>query len=299
MFARDQDNRNGIGLDAIRVIETQSRLLQSHNLASRVVQQLGLAQLGPELKESHWLPDKFYASAALTQEDQTQRAATRLLSHLSVTSDPLRTYLISVKYSGTNSAVAVAITNAFVAEFLRSSRLQALNQQRSSVEDALSQMLVKLGDKHPSVTRAKIRLSAMDDMLEKQHRKAPKELLQDAGDNITQALGAYPSPNPRLVIGLLLLFGLVVGIAVSLWLEQNKWVEAFSHYLFDGHPSVGWVRPSEVLDADFVVLQASIKQQLLPATRQAVCTPTLCLASSNVGRAQRTVTIQSNHRFTR
>jgi uncharacterized protein involved in exopolysaccharide biosynthesis len=243
VFARDDESK--VGLDAVRVIETQSRLLQSPNLAHRVVQQLGLAQLGPELNERHWLPDTFFASAAHTKEDQTQWAATRLLSHLSVTSDPLRTYLITVKYSGTDSALAVVITNGFVAEFLRSSGLQTLIQQRASVESALSQLLVRYGDKHPNVTRAKSRLLAMDGLLEKQHRKDPKALLKDAGDNVTQAIGAYPSPNPGLVIGLLLLLGLVVGIAAALWLERNMWVEAFSHYLFDGRTPVDLFHTSE------------------------------------------------------
>ena len=69
--AKDEDSKSGpfIGLDLMRVIETQSRLLQSHDLARRVVQQLGLEQLRPEVSERHWLPDKFYASAANIQED--------------------------------------------------------------------------------------------------------------------------------------------------------------------------------------------------------------------------------------
>ena len=71
--AKDEDSKSGpsIGLDLMRVIETQSRLLQSHDLARRVVQQLGLEQLRPEVSERHWLPDKFYASAANIQEDET------------------------------------------------------------------------------------------------------------------------------------------------------------------------------------------------------------------------------------
>ena len=104
--AKDEDRRSApsISLDLMRVIETQSRLLQSHDLARRVVRQLGLEQLRPEVSERHWLPDKFYGSAANIKEDQTDRAATRLLSRLSVTSDLLRTYLIEVRYTGKDSA---------------------------------------------------------------------------------------------------------------------------------------------------------------------------------------------------
>ena len=100
------DDRRGpfIGLDLMRVIETQSRLLQSHDLARQVVRQLGLEQLRPEVSERHWLPDSFYRSAANIKEDEADRAATMLLSRLSVTSDLLRTYLIEVRYTGKDSA---------------------------------------------------------------------------------------------------------------------------------------------------------------------------------------------------
>ena len=190
--AKDEDSKSGpfIGLDLMRVIETQSRLLQSHDLARRVVQQLGLEQLRPEVSERHWLPDKFYASAANIQEDETDRAATRLLSRLSVKSDPLRTYLIKVRYTGKDSALAVVITNAFVAEFLRSSKLQTLSQQRSSAEATLSRQLAKFGDKHPRVTQAKMRLAATDDLLKEQLSEAPEVLLQAAGENVTKAIAA-------------------------------------------------------------------------------------------------------------
>ena len=107
------------------MIETQSRLLQSHDLARRVVQQLGLERLRPEVSETDWLPDKLYGTTKV-QEDETDRAAARLLRRLSVKSDP-RAYLIDVRYTSSNSALAVVITNAFVAESLRSSKLQMLS----------------------------------------------------------------------------------------------------------------------------------------------------------------------------
>ena len=73
-IAKDEDSKSGpfISLDLMRVIETQSRLLESHDLARRVVQQLGLEKLRPEVGERHWLPDKFYVSAANVQEDQQE-----------------------------------------------------------------------------------------------------------------------------------------------------------------------------------------------------------------------------------
>ena len=237
--AQDEDSNEGnkgsggpfVGLDLMRVIETQSRLIQSHDLARRVVQQLGLAQLGPEVSEWHWLPAKFYAGAANIQEDPTDQAVAMLLSRLSVKSDPLRTYLITVSYTGKDSALAVAITNAFLAEFLRSSKLQTLSQLRSTAEATLSRELAKFGDKYPRVTQAKLRLAATDDLIKKQFSEAPEVLLQHAGENVTNAIAVPSWPKPRFVIGLFLLVGLVVGIAVALWLERSRWGEAFSRYV--------------------------------------------------------------------
>jgi uncharacterized protein involved in exopolysaccharide biosynthesis len=244
VIARDEDKKDGYGLDLIRVIETQSRMLESYDLAGRVVKQLGLEQLEPELRQSHWLPNNFYASAAnISQEnrtqDQTQQAITTVLNRLSVSSDPLRTYLITVRYTGTDPALAVTITNAFVAEFVRSSKLQALNQQRASMQTALSEQLVRYGGKHPNAMRAKMRLLAADNLLSEELNRGPEALLESAGQTITKAIAATPSPNPRLVIGLSLLLGLLVGIAIALWLERSRWAKSFSHYLLEGHDSIG------------------------------------------------------------
>ena len=76
-----------------------------------------------------------------------------------------------------------------------------------------------------------MRLVATDNLLKEQLSVAPEALLQVAGENVTKAIAAPSSPNPRFVIGLLLLVGLVVGIAVALWLERSSWAEAFSRYV--------------------------------------------------------------------
>jgi uncharacterized protein involved in exopolysaccharide biosynthesis len=228
---KPEDSRSApsISLDLVRVIETQSRLLQSQDLARRVVQRLGLEQLRPEMSESRWLPDKFYGGAANIIEDPTDRAATRLLRRLSVTNDS-RAYLIEVRYTSRDSALAVVIANAFVAESLRSSKLQTLSLQRSSAEATLSRQLAKFGDKHPRVMLAKMRMAATDDLLKEQLSEAPEVILQSAGKNVTAAIAARSSPKPPFVIGLFLLVGLVVSIAVALWLERSRLAEAFSRY---------------------------------------------------------------------
>ena len=231
--AQDENSGNApfISLDLTRVIETQRSRLQSHDLARRVVQQLGLEKLRPEVSERHLLPDKFFGDAASTQEDQIDRAALRLLSRLSVESDLLHSYLITVSYTGTDPELAVTITNAFVVEFLRSCNLQRLYRQRSEAEATLSRELANFGDKYPRVIQAKMRLVATDNLLKEQVGVNPEILLQDAGENVTKAIRARRTPNPWFVVGLVLLVGLVLGIAVALWLERRSWAEAFSRYV--------------------------------------------------------------------
>ena len=231
--AKDEDSKGApsVSLDLMRVIETQSRLLQSQDLARRVVQQLGLERLQPELIESHWLPNPFHGSAADPKPDETDLAAAKLLRGLSVASDPLRTYLIKVRYTGTDSALAVVITNAFVAEFLRSSKLQTLSEQRSAAAAALSKQLAIFGDKHPNVIKAKMRLAAADELLKQQLSESPEALLRAAGENVTKAIAVPSKPSAKFVIGLLLFAGLLAGVASVLWLERSRWADLFSHYV--------------------------------------------------------------------
>ncbi len=218
-----------ISMDLVRVIETGTRMLQSHDLARRVVQQLGLEQLEPVVGQTRWLPDRLYRTPAATEEQLIDLAATKLARHLVVMSDP-RGYLIEVRYTDRDPALATAIANTFVAEFLRSSKLQALSQQRTLAEAILSRLHAKFGDKHPRVALAKSRLEATDGAMKQELAQSSEEVLQAAGENVTKAVAAPSGPNPRLVVGLLLLLGLAAGIAVALWLERHRWAAAFSRY---------------------------------------------------------------------
>jgi capsular polysaccharide biosynthesis protein len=147
-------------------------------------------------------------------------AAVRLLEDLSVTSDP-RAYLLTVSYRAENPQLAELITNAFVAELLRSAKLQALFKQRSLAQATLSIQLAKFGDKHPNVAQAKLRLTATDELLKKQLDEDYGTILKAAGENVTKAVSGPISF--KFVIVLLLLGGLVVGVGAALWLERDRW----------------------------------------------------------------------------
>jgi uncharacterized protein involved in exopolysaccharide biosynthesis len=195
-------------LDLGRIIETQSRLLQSNPLARRVVQQLGFERLHPLVNGS-----------AEAGGDEVDIAAKKLLAGLSVTNDP-HSYLLTIRFKAGTPELAETVTNAFVAELLRSATLQTLYKQRSLAEDTLSKQLAKFGDKHPGVAKARIRLAATDAQLEKEHNEAAEAILRSAGENVTKAIAVRASSN--LVIAVFLLFGLVIGVGAALWLERNR-----------------------------------------------------------------------------
>ncbi len=224
--AKDEDTKNApsISLDLSRVIETQARLLTSQDLARRVAQQLGLERLRPGLSEG-WLPTNFYASPAYTEEDKIDRAAAQLLRGVSVSTDP-RTYMIEVSYTAKDPELATVITNAFVTEFLRASRLQTLSLKRSLAATTLSQQLAIFGDKHPKAIKAKMMLAAADEQLKSQLSESPDVIRQNVGENVTVAIAAPATPRMPLVLGLLLLIGLALGTAAALWLERQKWADA-------------------------------------------------------------------------
>lgn len=219
-------------LDPTRVIETQSLLLQSHQVARRVVQDLGLERLRPVVSGSGWLSALLYGDAR-APGDALDAAAIRLLRGLSVTSDP-RAYLITVRYSATDPELAAEIANTFVAELLRSIKLQQLVQQRSAALAALTKQRGKFGDKHPSVVEATLRVQAENERLQAGLSETGGAILKSAGDNVTPAIATLSRPKPAFVIGLLLLGGLVVGAGAALWLERGRWWRALSQYY--AHP---------------------------------------------------------------
>jgi uncharacterized protein involved in exopolysaccharide biosynthesis len=135
-----------------------------------------------------------------------------------------------VRYTDKDPDLAVLLANAFVAEFLRSSKLQALSQERSTAQGTLSAQLTRYGEKHPKVAEAKLRLASIDQLVRDQLAAAPEAVLNAAGESVTAARAAPSGPRPTLVIALSFVLGLLISVAVALWLEGGKWWGAFSRY---------------------------------------------------------------------
>lgn len=219
----DESTTTGsMDLDLVRVLETQSQLLlQSHRIARRVVQQLGLEQLRPSISKRQSLLAPFLGGAGQTPGDEVDVAATKLQSGLSVTSDP-RAYLLTVRYSDRDPERAEAIANSFVAELLRSTHLVTLFKQRDLEKAKLSTQLAKFGDKHPTVAQARLRLAATSELIKAELNKSQEAIFRSAGENATKAIAV--SSSRRFVLGLFLLGGLVVSVGAALWLERGRWL---------------------------------------------------------------------------
>jgi uncharacterized protein involved in exopolysaccharide biosynthesis len=204
-------------LDASVLAETRARLLQSQQLARRVVGRLGLERIRPAVSEgliSSWLrPNSGHGKFAGHLEDM---AAKRLLRGLSVTTERGE-YLITVRYTAGDPELAALITNAFVTELLQTTRLQSLSQQQSWAQQELSQQLATLGAKHPKVLEAIMRLEAADAALKAQMSKTNEEIERTADGNVSFAqVTAIPSsPNPSFLIGVALLVGLAGGVVIA------------------------------------------------------------------------------------
>jgi uncharacterized protein involved in exopolysaccharide biosynthesis len=208
-----------VSLDLVRLIETQSGLLRSQQMARKVVEELGLQRLQPIMR----IPAKISG-------DEKDIAAALLSRDLSVENDR-NSYLIAVRFTASDRELAKLIVNTFVAELVRSTSLQALSQQSVVAHAVLSNKLAKFGDKHPGVAQARTQVAATEDLMKEQLSETPEAILQAARGDVTEVIVARSSPNPRFVISLSLLIGFTVGTAVALWLERDRWWKAFSsHY---------------------------------------------------------------------
>jgi uncharacterized protein involved in exopolysaccharide biosynthesis len=208
-----------IGIDASNLVETESRLLASPAFARRVVHRIGLERIRPRGIEnplSSWLQAQFYGEVVRTPEFQEDLAARKLLGGLLIKTEP-RVYQIKLQYTARDPELAALIANAFIVEFLQTTTLQTLLQQRDAAERELGAERATLGENHPTVIRAKMRLEAADALLKAQLSKTTEEIKRTGAGKVifAQAVSVPSSPNPPVWIGLALLLGLGAGITLA------------------------------------------------------------------------------------
>jgi uncharacterized protein involved in exopolysaccharide biosynthesis len=208
-----------ISVDASALVETHSRVFKTHQLARRVVESLGFERLGAEAGQGRlpsWL-QVFFGGGVQSPGYREDFAAAKLLRSLTVKTDP-RAYLITVSYSAGNPELAALIANAFVTESLKVYALQRLNEQRASAQAALSDLITTLGERHPSVTRARVKLAGVEAQLEAE--KLNSKSAASGSVMAAQAIAVPSSPNPQLLVGIALLVGLIAGIVIAVVLDR-------------------------------------------------------------------------------
>jgi len=211
---------NAVSIDASMLVETQSRILKSQEIARRVVQRVGLERIRPAVREnplSSWLQAQFFGDVVETAEFQEERAARKLLSGLSVTTEP-RVYLIVVRYTAGDPELAALITNAFVVELMQTITTQGLSQRLHAEESSLSADLLTLGEQHPKVVEEKRRVQAAKARLKAQLGKTIDEIEHTAnGKSVAFArVPVVPSgPNAAFLIGVVFLVGLAGSVALA------------------------------------------------------------------------------------
>ena len=215
-----------VALDAALLVETRSRLFTTQQMARRVVDRLGLERLGDEVAPgfvTRLFQHLFIGEEAFSPGYQKDIAADKLLARLSVKTEP-RVYVITVSFTAGDPELAALITNAFVVEFLQTTTLQTLSGQRSGAVANLGILAATFGERHPSVLAARGRLGAIDKAINEQFGMTPTDLLIKTGASVTAAQPVYvpSSPDPKVVLLVSAVLGLIIGIALATLLERGK-----------------------------------------------------------------------------
>jgi uncharacterized protein involved in exopolysaccharide biosynthesis len=214
----------GIAIDGALMVETRSRVFKTHQVARRVVEKLGLQRLRPVVAQG--LVGSMLQRLVIGIEPAPgypeDLAATRLLRNLTIKTEP-RVYLITVSYTASDPALAALIANAFVAESLRLYVLQGLNEQRTTAQAAVAELVAALGERHPSVARARGKLASVEALLEAEKFNTKREIETFTNDGVlaAQPVAVPSSPNPQLIIGIAMLLGLVAGIGIAILLDRR------------------------------------------------------------------------------
>jgi uncharacterized protein involved in exopolysaccharide biosynthesis len=224
------ENANGSGggamvsVDASLLVETRSRLFKSHQLARRVVDQLGLERLASEAREgtfSSFIQNLFVRGSMHGYREDL--VAAKLLRNLTVRTEA-RAYLITVSYTARDPELAAFIANAFVAESLKITRLQKLDEQRAIAEAALFELIGTLGERHPNVARARAKLAGAETLLAAEKRDRSRQVESTTSESViaAEAIAVPSSPNPPLIIGMALVLGLVAGVGIAVLVDRGS-----------------------------------------------------------------------------
>lgn len=217
-------------VDINTVVESQTRLIQSHAIARQVVKRLGL----DTIPASPSLPSRVAGSIRrlfnIDSPSSVDLATAALVGNLSIRNER-RSYLILISYTASTPTEAARIANTVASEFIHSSRVQKLADRYAFAERALADLASTYGEKHPLFLRAKNDVVLARDSLEREgSASAPMDEQELAATGLVVPAQAITIPSGislSAVLLLGLLGGLILAIGLTLFLERAALREMF------------------------------------------------------------------------
>ena len=150
-----------ISIDAKVYVESFARLIQTEDVARRVVERLGLDKVPPQHSFLHPLVSvigKVLWGGSVEQPSPVDLATRRFMDNLTVTTDT-KSYLITVTYTAPQPEQAARIANAVVSEGLRMQQIRTRADRLTTAQRALADLSATYGPKHPLIERTQEYLS--------------------------------------------------------------------------------------------------------------------------------------------
>jgi uncharacterized protein involved in exopolysaccharide biosynthesis len=254
LFAREETAKLAplASIDAASLVTSEARLIRSDAMLRAVVIKLGLDQARPvstsptlwkKLGLERSLGDRFvtYADdfvilcrrgvdrilATILPEKSTpsplERAVNEVRDKLAVTSDT-RSYLISIGFTAASPESAAKVVNAFAIEYLKAKMMQRRTDAMMTASRQLTQRSAILGEKHPSVARAKAELEAARVSLQAGpdwSDAAERDLVAAEGVSLAEPNATLSSPKGSAILGLTFIAALTGGIGLALWRDRK------------------------------------------------------------------------------
>lgn len=215
-------------IDGASLVESQMGLIQSHAVAKRVVEKLGM--IGdvqrPTLLDRtlrSWFPSAG-DNAALNWVERAfrswrptavDREAAQLISKLTAQRIQL-SYLIRVTYRAKSPQEAASVLNAVASEYIRAGYLQLLADRYHVANASLAELSRTYGERHPLILRAERDAENQRIALEQEEEKSLRLMSSEelAASGLVLPAEAITIPTGLGVIGAVFL-GLLLGLVLA------------------------------------------------------------------------------------
>lgn len=221
-----------VALEASAVVESEARMIRSRSVAEDVVARLKLAD-NPKfsgrpgiltsilqflVRDSSSVDDAAPATPGVTpvpRSPEFMRAVTTVMANTTVENDA-KSYLITVGYRAGSPNEAATVANALVQEYLRERHVQSLLASMARLQSELTQLGLRLGEKHPTFQTAKTHLEEIEQRVHDWENNS--QSIQSVSLDRFSAEVAIPAhapdapafPNPKVIYGLAILAGLLL-----------------------------------------------------------------------------------------